>query len=167
MSFRHSNVVREMETGRFDSATQRYIMIELAHMADSTGLLRHSQSEIAELTLLSRVTIANETKKLESKGFIVKEGYGLYKVNVLLEKQRTETMPAETSEPGPDAEKHKFELWCEKHSVELEQGTFILVSDEDTSPEADDYTEQGLISKMDDTAILYKDGFYYIYKRTD
>jgi len=166
MTYRHSNAIREMEAGRFDSSTQRYIMIELAHMADNSGQLKESQIDIANRALLSRVTVVNEMKKLEEKKLIIKEGYGKYRVNILLERQSfLKAEPAEASEL--DTEKHKFELWCSKHSEELEQGTFILVSDEDTSHEADDYAEQGLISKIADEAILYKDGFYHIYERIE
>jgi len=167
MAYKHSNAIREMDTRHFDSSTQRFIMIELAHMADNSGIIRHSQIELATLTLLSRVTIANEMKKLEDKKLILKETYGKYKVNILLEKQRApEAESAKDEELGPDDEKHRFELWSAKHTVDLEEGTFILVSDEDTSTDAEDYKEQGLIKRIADEAMLHKDGYYYVYERT-
>lgn len=82
MTYRHSNAVRELEGELFDSGTQRFIMIELAHVAESKGLIRYGQNEIALVTLLSRVTIANEMKRLEAKGLIEKEKHGRYKVTV-------------------------------------------------------------------------------------
>jgi len=144
-------------------------MIELAHMADNSGTVRHSQAVIATLTLLSRVTIANEMKKLEAKKLIVKEAYGKYKVNVLLEKLRAPIANelVKDNESSQDAGKHQFELWCAHHSEELEQGTFLLVSEEDTSTNAADYEEQGLIKRVGDETIIYKDGFYFVYGKVD
>ena len=168
MSYRHNNTARELSNDIFSSATQRYLYLEMAYMSDNKGVIYQTQADIARQLMLSRVTVCKEMAELEEAGLLSKEKRGRYKVNILLEKQpvlKAETVKA--SEPGPDAEKHKFELWSAKHSEELEQGTFILVSDEDTSPEAANYTEQGLIRQIADEAILYKDGFYFIYERIE
>jgi len=108
MSFKHSNAVREINTGEFDSSTQRFIMIELAHLADNAGLLRHSQAEIAALTILSRVTIANETKKLEEKGFIERKGYGQYRITV---KPSADALrKPEKQKEGEEAEPREYDI---------------------------------------------------------
>ena len=167
MTYKHNNVARELSNDKFSSATQRYLYLEMAYMSDNKGIIYQTQADIARQLMLSRVTVCKEMAELSTAGMLSKEKRGRYKVNILLERQPTvEAEPAETSEQGPDIERHKFELWSAKHTEELEEGTFILVSDEDTSPEAADYEEQGLISKITDETILYKDGFYFIYKRT-
>ena len=106
MSFRHSNAVREIAVEEFESHTQRYVMIETAHLSDNTGLLRYSQAELARVIGLSRITVAKEMKLLEGKGLLKKEKHGQYRVNILMPKEiaREQAQEEETDDLGEFSE---------------------------------------------------------------
>ena len=133
MSFKHSNAVREIEPEAFESAIERYVLIEAAHLADNAGNLHYSQTEIASTTLLSRVTIAKLFTSLEGKGLLKKEKHGQYKVNIFTGKAAKEepAKPIATQEGNEEPETDEFEEWWENNAQELPDGTEYVTSPSD------------------------------------
>ena len=122
MSYRHSNAARELEMGNFESAMQRYIFIETAHLVDYKGVFHQSQSDLASQLMVSRVTVSNEFKRLEARGLITKEKFGQYKINLILTpaQAKVEGMAAKpTSDNDEDllAGMNELDIYWEENSV--------------------------------------------------
>lgn len=162
MSYLHSNEVREMPGEKFDSATQRYLMIEIAHVANHQGIINQSQTDIATESLLSRVTVANEFKKLESKGLITREKHGQYKINIFLAKQT----PAQTKKEEETEEPDEFESWWEDNYIPAEDGNAaVLTLMDDDIPEAvKKYRDEGLI-KLEPGFVVFQGVPHLVYKK--
>jgi len=62
----------------FKTATQRALFVELAYWADSKGIIRITQAELAEAMLVSQRTINREFQYLREKGLIKRLGHGRY-----------------------------------------------------------------------------------------
>jgi len=79
MSYKHFNSVVD-EPLPFDNATQRYIFLEVCYRADSRGVVRVPQAQLASLTLCSPRTVAREFGRLLELGLLEKETFGRYRV---------------------------------------------------------------------------------------
>ena len=81
--YNHYNAVKAKEGEiSFDTATQRFIYLELCYEADRTGVVRYSQPEIAHMMLLSTPTISNQLARLSEMGLLLHEKHGRYRVMI-------------------------------------------------------------------------------------
>ena len=126
MSYLHSNAIREMDTGEFDGAIQRYIFIEAGHQADSRGILYRTTSELAESTMVSRTTISKEFARLEKKGLLTREKFGRYRVRL-----PAGLMPVLPKETKPKAEEPELaQATAQGVSIEDDLGNFSDLEEE-------------------------------------
>lgn len=80
MTSGHHRQVIESEEMAFDGQLQRSLMLEIAYRVDSRGVLRFTQSEIADVMLVSRPTVAREMAKLVDKGYLTHVRPGRYAI---------------------------------------------------------------------------------------
>jgi len=153
MSFRHSNAVREIGIDRFDSHTQRYILIEAAHLSDSSGILRYSHNDLANAIGLSRITVAKEINLLEGKGLVIKEKHGQYKIDIPLSKLPVSTnkgaMPTVVEveeEPAVSA----FDIWWEDSPlIKVDSGgnEIVFVVMDEIPKDVQQYADAGMLTQ--------------------
>lgn len=79
MTVQHA--VKVFDQTGFETGTQKLVLLELAYRADRKGIVRYSQSEIAESTALARRTVANQFAFFETVGLIERLGHGRYQLN--------------------------------------------------------------------------------------
>jgi len=80
MTIRHAVTVFDATGGR--KASDRLVLLEAAYRADKRGIVRASQSEIAEITSLSRRTVADAFAQFEEACVMRREGHGRYKLDL-------------------------------------------------------------------------------------
>jgi len=147
MTFMHSNKVREMDSGQFDTFTQRFLMIELAHIADKAGIIREGQKEIGDNCLMSARTVAREMVNLVGKRLLEKEKHGQYRVNIFVGKaDKTETEKAEVE---TKTKVDEFEEWWEDNKVEINDMECVITP-------TDNPDEQALAYEKDDKLELFQ-----------
>lgn len=173
MTYRHYNLAVDASLP-FDSGTQRYIFLESCYRADSGGVVRYSQTELASLLMLSFRTVAREFGRLQELGLLEKEAHGRYKVVIPATKQPVkDAIPAPISHSTPKVEEEYSPL---KEWIILEYGTKTFEKGEiAVKVEQDAYNQeilpdivregiaQGELHKVGETKMT-TDGFYNIYQ---
>lgn len=119
MGIGHYRQLIDRETVRFDSATQRFICLEIAYHLDGKGVLRMTQNELAEMMLLSRPTIARELAKLAKKRILKHVRPGRYALAIAADKAEDDE---DDMEP-PEAR--------DRVSVDMEDSTAIAIAEAD------------------------------------
>jgi len=79
MAYKHLIDFMDKELN-LDSGTERYVFIEVCYRSDKRGIIRMSQSELAEIMLLSPRTIAGIFSKMERKHLLNRIGHGRYQI---------------------------------------------------------------------------------------
>jgi len=77
MAVKHLVAAFEMDVA-WDTASQRTVYLEMTYWADRKGVIRMSQKELAERTVLSRRTVVEQTYKLIEMGLIAKIAHSRY-----------------------------------------------------------------------------------------
>ena len=80
MTQNHHRQAMEEEAERFDSSSERTIYLQMMWWADKKGVIRRSQRDVAEDTLLHRITVAKNIQSLTEKGLIRKVRQGRYAI---------------------------------------------------------------------------------------
>jgi hypothetical protein len=80
MGIQHATKV--FDAAGFSSAAQRLVLLELAYRADRKGVVRYSQSEIAEASTLARRTVATWFDRFEAIGLLQRLGHGRYQLDL-------------------------------------------------------------------------------------
>jgi len=122
-------------TLNFNSATDRFIYMEICHRADRRGIVRMPQSEIAGITLLSPRTIAQSFSNLERIKLLSRIGHGRYQLIPLDQNPETTTLT------------EKLRAWIHNRDEDaIKDGTLnILAHEMDSLP---DFVKKGIKKGM-------------------
>lgn len=134
----------------FDTATQRFIWLQVVYLADRRGMVRFTQAEIAERCLLSRATVARELLRLQEIGLLQNVRHGRWAIRFPVQDGKQAGTPAaakrasQATKEGPPLP----ELW--ENSVErilesLPRRLEMLTND---------YTRLGLESEGEALAVV-------------
>lgn len=93
MTVRHYVWAQNVEP-RFDSQLERSVFLELAYLADSRGVVRRSQAEMAERMVMSERHIKRVFKTLDQHGFLTRLQHGRYLLNIASIEGGVPTAPA-------------------------------------------------------------------------
>lgn len=105
------------DSDRFESPQARYVALEAAFRADSRGVVRVSQAEMATVTRLGIATVKRQFRALEADGLLTKQGHGRYLLRLGVPADVAATSPTNgAGRPAADDE--------------YDEGTTILVDDE-------------------------------------
>ncbi len=77
MGIKHFTWATDLEW-EYDSPTQRYVFLEATYQADKKGILRMSQTDLAQRLLLSRQTVSREFSRLQELGLLRMLNHGRY-----------------------------------------------------------------------------------------
>lgn len=76
----HHRQAMEGGTERFSNTNERTVYLEMMYWADKRGVIRRTQQDMAEDTLMHRVTVSNAIRALTDKGLIRKVRHGRYAI---------------------------------------------------------------------------------------
>ena len=76
----HHRQAMEGGAERFNNTNERTVYLEMMYWADKRGVIRRTQQDIAEDTLMHRVTVSNAIRALTDKGLIRKVRHGRYAI---------------------------------------------------------------------------------------
>ncbi len=80
MAQNHHRQAMEEEAERFNNSSERTVYLHMMWWADRKGVIRRSQRDIAEDTLLHRITVAKSLQALTSRGLLRKIRQGRYAI---------------------------------------------------------------------------------------
>ncbi len=152
MTYKHYNAFLDASPP-FDSGMQRALFLEACTRADNAGIIRLSQTELANLALFSRVTIAKEFVRLQALGLLEKVAHGKYKVILAHSFDVADTPASQTTKEShpPAEEDSELKTWIiSEYGAKAFESGQITVSDNANTYEdmAKDAEKQGIFQRV-------------------
>ena len=105
MTTSHLLKVMDVEEGWWQTPAAKLALIEIAYRADRRGIVRRSQSEMADASAMSRRTLIRWLQAFEGYGLLERIGHGRYRLNVSLLDNLEDLFIPDTPQPkGAQAE---------------------------------------------------------------